>query len=188
MAIINAGYQEASHRYERLRELAREATKDNLSAFYPDSSNIILTGVDSNALKAAKNWLDMPCSRPRAEWSWEEASRIYRKGYPKRFELAIWYNNKLCGLSYGRPSFAGTRVRIELIEGAPRFGNNLGPKRVVPITIMNATAYAGIIGAKELRIMRPANALIGYYESLDFIFVESTGAKYNPDYLFKILK
>ncbi|MCF6338871.1 MAG: hypothetical protein L3J84_13125 [Gammaproteobacteria bacterium] len=185
---INTGYKQASHKYERLREIAREAAKENLSSLYSDSSNIMLTDIDSSALKAVPMWLGMTCSRPRAEWSWEEASKIYRKKYPKRFELAIWYKNELCGLSYGRPSFASTRIRIELIEGAPRIGNPLGPKRVVPITIINATAYAGILGAKELRIMNPANALIGYYESLDFIYVNSTGAKNCPDYLYKILK
>jgi hypothetical protein len=130
----------------------------------------------------------MACSRPRAEWSWLEASKKYTKRYPKRFEFAIWYRNKLCGLSYGRPSYAGTRMRIELIEAAPRVGNPLGSRRVVPITIMSATAYAGILGAKELRIMRPAAALIGYYESLDFTYVKTTGAEHYPDYLFKILR
>jgi len=67
-------------------------------------------------------------------------------------------------------------------------GNPLGPRRVVPITIMNATAYAGILGAKEIRIMRPAEKLISYYESLDFTYVKTTGAKDFPNYLYKLLK
>jgi len=186
--VVNTEHKKASYKYERLREIAREAAKENLSSLYSDSSNIVLTGIDSNALKAVPIWLGMACSRPRAEWSWEEAAKIYRKKYLKRFELAIWYKNELCGLSYGRPSFSSTRIRIELIEGAPRIGNPLGPKRVVPITIINATAYAGILGAKELRIMAPENGLISYYESLDFTYVKSTGAKNFPDYLYKILK
>lgn len=187
---IGIGYKEASasDRYERLREIAREATKENLASFYADSSNICLTGIDLNALNASEKWLGMACSRPRAEWGWSDAAKIYTKRYPKRFELAIWYRKDLCGLAYGRPSYAGTRMRIELIEGAPRIGNPLGSRRVVPITVMGATAYAGILGAKELRIIRPARALIGYYESLDFTYVKSTGAKHYPDYLYKILR
>lgn len=79
-------------------------------------------------------------------------------------------------------------MRIELIEGAPRVGNPLGPNRVVPITIVNATAYAGIVGAKEIRIMRPASSLVSYYESLDFTYVRSNGAEHYPDYLYKVIK
>lgn len=182
------GYKEAVERYERLRSIARDVTSENLAEIYQDHSSIRLSGIDSDALQSSNSWLDLECSRPRAEWCWNEASKLYRKSYPKRFELSIWYDGKLCGLSYGRPSFAKSRMRIELIEGAPRAGNPLGPRRVVPITIMNATAYAGVLGAKELRIMQPAKPLIGYYESLDFTYVESTGAEHFPDYLYKVLR
>ncbi|MBB3061403.1 hypothetical protein FHS09_002236 [Microbulbifer rhizosphaerae] len=186
--ISPSGFLNASKRFEQLRSIAREVTSENLSEIYHDYASIRLAGIDSEALRCSETWLDHECSRPRAEWSWSEAAKIYRQRHPKRFELSIWYDDKLCGLSYGRPSYASTRMRIELIEGAPRAGNPLGPRRVVPITIMNATAYAGILGAKELRIMRPARALIGYYESLDFTYVESTGAEHFPDYLFKVLR
>lgn len=185
---INKGFKEASDKYERLRHIAREVTLDTLSAMYQDYSKIELTGIDAKALIDSDNWLNMDCSRPRAEWSWHDAKKTYSKRHPSRFELAIWYNKSLCGLSYGRPSYGKNRLRIELIEGAPKIGNPLGPRRVVPITIMNATAYAGILGAKELRIMKPARTLIGYYESLDFQYVKSTGAEHYPDYLYKILR
>jgi len=182
------GLRDAHQRYEQLRSIARNVAAESLSGVYQDHANIKLACIDSKALTASNKWNDMECSRPRAEWSWQEAATIYRKSYPKRFELSIWYKEKLCGLSYGRPSVGKSRMRIELIEGAPRAGNPLGPRRVVPITIMNATAYAGILGAKELRIMRPAKLLISYYESLDFEYVPSTGAKHFPDYLYKILR
>ncbi|WP_444926406.1 hypothetical protein ACJJI4_21425 [Microbulbifer sp. TRSA002] len=185
---IHYGLREAHERYEQLRSIAREVTQESLPDLYQDHANIRLLGIDSEAITASEAWCDMACSRPRAEWSWQEASAEYRKRYPKRFELSIWYQGNLCGLSYGRPSFGKSRMRIELIEGAPRSGNPLGPRRVVPITIMNATAYAGILGAKELRIMRPAQPLIGYYESLDFTYVPSTGAQHFPDYLYKVIR
>ncbi len=182
------GLRDAHQRYEQLRSIARDVTAESLSGSYQDHASIELAGIDSEALKASAGWLDMECSRPRAGWSWQEAAKEYRKSFPKRFELSIWYNGKLCGLSYGRPSAGKARMRVELIEGAPRSGNPLGPRRVVPITIMNATAYAGILGAKELRIMRPSKPLISYYESLDFEYVPSTGAEHFPDYLYKILR
>lgn len=185
---LNREMTNVSERYERLRAIAREVTMENISHLYQDHSKIMLTEIDSKALQASVGWLDIECSRPRAEWSWKEAARVYRKEYTKRFEVAIWHSGKLCGLSYGRPSYGKTRLRIELIEGAPRAENSLGPRRVVPITIMNATAYAGTLGAKELRIMSPAPGLIGYYESLDFTYVETSGARYLPGYLYKMLK
>ncbi len=182
------GLKEAHQRYEQLRKISRDVTTESLADYYQDHSSIRLGGIDDLAVQASDTWCDMECSRPRAEWDWREAADVYRKNYPKRFELSIWYNDRLCGLSYGRPSYGKTRVRVELIEGAPRVGNPLGPRRVVPITIMNATAYAGILGAKEIRIMRPAKPLIGYYESLDFKYVQSTGAEHFPDYLYKVLR
>ncbi len=185
---MNLGYAHAQNRYERLRVIAREVTQETLRDYYQDSGSIALGDIDDKALVASRSWLDMRCSRPRAEWSWDEAAKIYRQRHPNRFELSVWFKGSLCGLSYGRPSFASTRLRIELIEGAPRVGNPLGPNRVVPITIMNATAYAGILGAKEIRIMRPIPTLVSYYESLDFTYVKTTGAEHFPDYLYKIIK
>lgn len=182
------GLHKAHQKYEQLRSIARDVTAESLSGSYQDHAHIKLLGIDNEALKASAVWHDMECSRPKAEWSWQEVAKVYRKSFPKRFELSIWYGGTLCGLSYGRPSAGKTRMRIELIEGAPRSGNPLGPRRVVPITIMNATAYAGILGAKELRIMRPAKPLISYYESLDFEYVPSTGAEHFPDYLYKVLR
>jgi len=184
----NLNYSHAQNKYERLRSIAREVTQETLKSYYQDSGNIILGDIDDKALAASRRWLDMQCSRPRAEWSWDEAAKIYRKRHPNRFELSIWCKGSLCGLSYGRPSYASTRLRVELIEGAPRVGNPLGPNRVVPITIMNATAYAGIVGAKEIRIMKPAPSLVSYYESLDFTYVGSHGAEHFPDYLYKVIK
>ena len=184
--VISAGLKVASDRYERLREIARETTKESLCAVYSDWSKFALTAIDNNALKESSTWADMSCSRPRAEWSWRSSTSP--TALPTCWTAPKLPAGRESKGSKGKLSIANARMRIELIEAAPRVGNPLGPRRVVPITIMGATAYAGIVGAKELRIMRPANALIGYYESLGFVYVESSGAKNYPAYLYRVLR
>lgn len=73
--------------------------------------------------------------------------------FPKRFEAAAWKNNKLAGLSLGRPSYAGTGLRLDHIEKAP-----VMDIRLVETMLVALTAYGSLLGANHLKIMHPVNA------------------------------
>ena len=177
---MQATHMEAEARYESYREMVRDSVKAALP--YGDASNISLSGLNSAALRQAKLWNDIP--ERRVDFNWYSDSNTYRKMYPKRFELAIWYQNRLESLSLGRPSFKGERLRLELTERVANHSMLKG--RAFSITELSLIAYANLLGASEIRIMQPINeSVIDFYVQKGYSYVASTGAKHFPDYCVK---
>ena len=112
-------------------------------------------------------------------------SQTYRRRYPNRFEMAIWYGSMHCGLTLGRPTYRGTKVRLDFVERTP--GINPLTRRIVPISITAFEAYARLIDAYEVRIMFPAEGLISYYARFNYVFVQGSGTNRKPTYLYKLL-
>ncbi len=177
-----ATHQDAERRYESLREMARNAIGKELP--YTDRGNIHLGGVCHKSLMQAKLWDDDP--KRLVDWPWDSGYQDYAYRNPKRFELATWYGNTLAGLSLGRPSYAGTRLRLEFIESRPSSSPLKG--RIVPITISVAELYANIIGADELRIIDPIDEkLIEYYTSFGYRYSKAVSEKNHKHYLVKAI-
>ncbi|WP_444937710.1 hypothetical protein [Microbulbifer sp. JMSA002] len=175
-----ATHSDAESRYESYRQAVRDHVKEALP--YGDASQIHLSGLDSRAISQAKLWDRIP--ERRADFDWEANTRAYRKIYPKRFELAIWYQNRLESLSLGRPSFKGTRVRLELIERVSGYSMLKG--RSFAITELGLIAYANLLGADEIRIMQPINSDVrDFYVQKGYSYIPSTGARHFPDYCVK---
>lgn len=173
-------HAEAEKKYKEFRAIARNAVKNNLS--YSDNNKIFLRDVDNQALALAKEW-EKDINRI-VDWSWSSGYQHYSFSRPKRFELAIWYDNKLCSLSLGRPSFHGTRLRLEFIESHP--SDNPLKGRIAPIVISTAEVYAQIIGADELRIIDPIDKnLIDYYSTFGYKYVSGSAEK-TKHYLVKL--
>ncbi|ARU55606.1 hypothetical protein OLMES_1531 [Oleiphilus messinensis] len=177
-----ATHQDAERRYESLREMARNSIGNELP--YTDRSNIHLRGICQKALLQAKLWDNDP--KRLVDWPWDSGYQDYSYRNPKRFELATWYGNTLAGLSLGRPSYAGTRLRLEFIESRPSSSPLKG--RIVPITISVAELYANIIGADELRIIDPVDQkLVEYYTSFGYRYKTAVSEKNHKHYLVKAI-
>lgn len=177
-----ATHIEAENRYGNFRKLARDAIQQELP--YSDRGNIRLTEVSQQALIYTKIWA-ADINR-KVDWQWIEGYRNYSFRHPNRFELATWYGNALAGLSLGRPSYAGTRLRLEFIEASPT--NTPLKGRIVPITISVAELYANIIGASELRIIDPVDKkLIEYYSSFGYRYCDGKTESNQKHYLVKVL-
>lgn len=179
---MQATHIAADQRYETYRQMVRDSVKNALP--YSDSHAITFSGLDSKALNQARLWDNIP--ERLVDFNWERDTRTYRRMYPKRFEIAIWYHNRLESLSLGRPSFNGNRVRLELIERIASHSMLKG--RAFAITELALIAYANLLGAEEIRIMSPINEDVKkYYISKGYNYVASTGAKDFPDYCVKQL-
>ena len=177
-----AEHQDAERRYEKFREMARDAIQKELP--YADRSNIRLQKICPLALTQAKLWNEDP--NRLVDWPWDSGYRDYSYRNPKRFELATWYDNTLSSLSLGRPSYGGSRLRLEFIESRPSSNSLKG--RIVPITISVAELYANIIGADELRIIDPIDEkLIEYYSSFGYKYVNTPAEKNHKHYLVKAI-
>lgn len=177
---MQVSHRRAEDKYKNIRSIAHEITMEELP--YQDKMAIALTDINVVALNAISS-----AKERGVDWDWNFGIRSYRKRYPNRFELAIWYNSTVCGLSLGRPSYHGSRVRLDFIERVPGTNNPL-VGRVTPIAVTAYEVYARLIDAKQVRIISPAEALIDYYTALNYVFVKGSGSQANPSYLYKSLE
>lgn len=165
-----ATHTDVERRYGALRKMALEAAQEGASA------SLKFCTVTADALSAATSW--SKSSSRRVDWDWAEHYSAFKFRYPKRFELAIWYQNALISLSLGRPTYQGTALRLDFIEARPR---NLGERPAVFDEVLIAYGiYARLIAAKQIRIMHPINDEVrAYYETFGYRYVAQ------HDYLYR---
>lgn len=179
---MKASHKIAEEKYRNIRTISYEITMEELP--YQDKNSILLSEITDSAIFSF-NSLSRNLER-KVDWDWKFGAQMYRNRYPNRFELAIWHNNTVCGLSLGRPSYNGTRVRLDFIERV--LGANPLKGRVTPIAVTAYEVYARLIGASQVRIIKPAEELIMYYSSLNYVFVNGSSTSENPSYLYKTLE
>ena len=182
-----APHLDAENRYELIRKEARLQAESVLPSKIKNS--ITLSGISQKELVHTKHWAISP--NREVDWDWLYGHEIYRKRYPKRFEVAIWYKNFLSGLAIGRPTYHGSKLRLDFAERAP---DNCPIKGyVMPVILLSAEAYGLKIGADEVRRMDPMNErLVNYYNRLGYKYVEGTmglgdANEKNPHFLYKKL-
>lgn len=134
------------------------------------NKNIRLTAVSDTALKTwEKDW--NPVSRripPDGGWNWKDFVKDNNKRFRKRyFNIAVWDNEELCGLSLGHISKDNKHVWIDLIEGSPVQNHPL-EGHVLKIIIAAAIEYAHIMRKRLLILAEPVSGLIGTYKKLGF--------------------
>lgn len=157
---------DAEQRYTAIRKSTLDVAQSKLST-RAEYSSLKLKLIDSSALIACKAWENS--SIRRVNWDWMDGYASFKFRYPKRFELAIWSNNKLQSLTLGRPTYNGTALRLDYIEASPSKHNDL---KVVPAALFVMIIYAEALGANELRIINPINEEVKkYYESLGLIYI-----------------
>lgn len=152
--------EELEQRYNKLR---LDALNSANRVF--DDPSIQLKLVDNATYSAFKQWDKQP-NRIK-DWDWPSTLQEWKMKFPKRFEAAAWKNNKLAGLSLGRPTYAGTGLRLDYIEKAP-----VTDIRLVETMLVALTAYGTLLGANHLKIMHPVNAAVrDYYVSFGFSYI-----------------
>lgn len=151
---------ELEQRYNKLR---LDALNSANRVF--DDQNIQLKLIDNSTYTAFKQWDKQP-GRIK-DWDWPSTLQEWKIKFPKRFEAAAWKNNKLAGLSLGRPTYAGTGLRLDYIEKAP-----VTDIRLVETMLVALTAYGTLLGANHLKIMHPVNTSVrDYYVSFGFTYI-----------------
>ncbi|GAA5213665.1 hypothetical protein ACFSJ3_03065 [Corallincola platygyrae] len=162
---MRESHRAVTNSYDQFREDARAVAMQALSPQLQE--HVSLKGIDAQERAIAGTW-EMHSNRsPDAEWSWEEGVSGYKFRHPKQFDLAIWSTGQLCGLSIGKPTFSGDKMRLDVIERSPL--HNLLKGEVTSISITAFLTYAESIGANQLRIMRPLNEdLVRFYQGFGF--------------------
>lgn len=160
-----ATHRDAEERYSIIRKaVIEELNKDFISS---NQRSLKAKLIDATALAQSQRW--SVSSRRKVDWDWVEGYNAFKFRYPKRFEMALWHNDVLASLSLGRPTYQGTKLRLDFIEGNPE---KPGGVRVFEPTFLAMVGYAQALGASELRIMNPINGDVRrYYERFGFAYV-----------------
>ncbi len=152
--------EQLEQRYHAYRIEALRTANEVLA----QSSGVTLKLADNSAYNAFRKWETHP-QRIKL-WDWPSTYLSWKVQYPKRFEAAAWKGSKLVGFSLGRPTYAGTGLRLDFIEKAPQTNVPL-----LDSTYVALRAYAALIGANHIKIMHPVNeAVRDYYVSKGFAY------------------
>lgn len=170
----------AINKYEQYRIETRAIAKESL----PSSlKRLSLSKIDHKALTAFRTWQDIP--ERKVNWDWTFASR-YCMRHPKAFDLSVLNGNTLLSLTLGRPTYKGTSMRMDFIEGVPK--NTIYTGELFSVSLLAYQTYGRLIGAEFIRIIEPMNEkLIKFYTSKDIGFSLVSAKQGNPHYLVKKL-
>lgn len=158
-------HQSAEERYESYREQARNSALEALPVEL--KNQIRFEKIDFITLVEAKKWESH--QNRKVDWDWSDEHNLYSFTNPKRFELSIWHRHELCSLSMGRPTWNGSKLRLDSVESAPH--SHPLRSKILPLTVLALEEYAEQIGAHEIRIMEPVNGQVrDYYQSKGFTY------------------
>ncbi len=164
---MQATHKDAEDRYTAIRKAVIDQV--NMDFANRGERNNKAKLIDSNALSQSKQWESSP--KRRVDWDWVDGYNSFRFRYPKRFEMALWHNNKLASLTLGRPTYMGQRMRLDFIEACPNKPSDL---KAFEISLFAIGIYAEALGAHELRIMNPINTQVrDYYTRFGLTYVSS---------------
>lgn len=171
---MSASHQFADERYELLRKQARTLAEEAIPA---DVRHLLrMAAIDQDALAQSVAWE----AKRKAQgipipWSFPRGFMAYRFRHPNRLDVAVWAKNTLCSLAIGIPTKTASSMRLDIIEASPE--TTILSSRVLPINLIAYRAYAQLIGAASITLMRPLNdKLIRYYKTHGFIYLKSQGS------------
>jgi hypothetical protein len=151
-------YSDAHRYYQDLRDAVYEEATHTLGG------GMAIRAIGLRTAQIADSWQTLEgedCRPYRSTWSWARAYPWFHKR-PARFEVSVWAGSELCGLCFGKPSLAKTKLGLNLIEATPIRPSPLG-RPVFPVISYAASLYAYAIGAEELCILDPLDGVIEYY-------------------------
>lgn len=100
-----------AQRYRQLRLAILQQTKEDYISLKPDFvGHVNLTEITEGALLSQEIWRQ-PLER-KVGWNWRVIRDQYRRNYLARIEVAIWYDDQLCGLMLGKASEGKLVVKI----------------------------------------------------------------------------
>lgn len=168
---MQATHRDAEERYT----IIRKAVLDELNKELGNNQHRLKAKlIDVIALAQSKRWSFS--SKRKVDWEWVNGYNAFKFRYPKRFEMALWHNDMLVSLSLGRPTYNGTKLRLDFIEGNP---DKPGAVKVFEPTFLAMVGYANALGASELRVVNPVNDDVRrYYQRFGFIYMAEN------DYLY----
>ncbi|MBU0914658.1 MAG: hypothetical protein KKF22_19180 [Gammaproteobacteria bacterium] len=157
------------HKYEVIRQQVLLLTLQETVQNLPELAGYLrLTTINADALQSWKNWPEAEDVQRQIGWDWHEVRSRYRRNHPASIELAIWFDESLCGLMIGKASRGKLVVKINYLQGLPIDHPLKGV--ILPIAARCAEHFAAAIEAKWVAIQDPMEepGLLDYYRDLGF--------------------
>lgn len=112
-------------------------------------------------------------------YPWENIPDWKRKD-ARGFDLAIWYEEKLCGLCYATPRESTICIKIVLLQGYTK--NTLTLRGwIAPIALRATELYARMLGCDEIEVQEPDPGALSYYQKLGFTFDKTNRLVFSLD-------
>jgi len=138
------------------------------------NKNICITTIEQEAISVWKEtWELIDTALPNGDWNWGGLKRKNNKKFSKRyFNVALWHNTELCGLSLGHFSRSEKHLWVDFIEGSPVKDHSL-KGYVLKIIIATNLEYAFVMKKKYLKLAEPVEGLIKTYEKMGFEYINT---------------
>ena len=124
-----------------------------------DVDRVRLTPISSVAIDGSYNWGE-------TEFNWEDVAK-WKTKWPKGIDIALWFDQELCGMCYANPRDSKITIKIILLEGKPDKTHPL-KGYVLPIFLTAIDAYARMLGCHFIEIQEPSADCIPWYEENGF--------------------
>lgn len=152
-------------RYQVYRSEARKragvATAQMRSISEADMSEVRFEPIDAQALAVFQSWED-------PVFSWEDVV-AWKAREPLSLDIAIWFEQELCGLCFANPNNSRRRIRIVRLEGKPGKVHPL-KNRIGALALLAIDEFARIIGSHVIEVQEPMPGAIPVYRQLGFTF------------------
>ncbi|MGL5103079.1 MAG: hypothetical protein ACRC6N_11220 [Plesiomonas sp.] len=138
-----------------------------VSANRVKEGSLKLTTIDELTIQAwKKEWLTQSPRHKHGEWDWKKmvTKRIKRC---KKFDLAIWGEGMLCGLTLGMVTKGSKTVRMDYLQACP--SSHPLESKITEIAVSVAIAVGQRVGASHIAIFNPINETVErHYMNLGF--------------------
>lgn len=156
---------------EKYLDIYKEAFDEVIA--YLEKAGAIKTGslklstIDHMAIQAWKTeWKGRSLRHGHGEWDWQKLVSKRAKTC-KRFDIAVWGEGILCGLSVGKISRGKKTIRMDYLQACPV--SHPLEKRIAMIVVAVALSVGKKVGAQHVAIFNPVNdKVINHYASLGF--------------------
>lgn len=144
----------------------------------PSGCDLKVMPIDTRAMAYWSALRDMNYLNERANFDW---LKIFQQvlNTPRRFDVAIWDGDTLCGMACGMASRGDAYVTVKWLERF-RTDSSHGLKGLIAeIALTSADHYAAIIGRSTVRLKNPLRGTENLYNALGFRDVQmDRGMKY----------